>query len=142
MSASLRRFVILPALVFALVGAMFVSSSSNALAWEWYNPPIGGVLQRVGADLVVANASEGYSRAGRFTSVTVRNDGNAASTESHVGFAGMYAYVPALNVGQSHTVRLYRGSYCEISGTIMADAFNEAYEHNESNNGMQWIVIC
>jgi hypothetical protein len=128
--------------MFVLAGAMFISTSTHALAWERPTVPIGGVFQQVGADLVVANASEGYNRAGRYTSVTVRNDGNAASTESHVGYAGMYAYVPALNVGQSHTVRLYRGQYCEISGTIVADAFNEAYELNESNNSMPWTVLC
>ena len=143
MSASLRRFVVLPALVLALMAGVFGMSASQAQAHD-FRYPIGDwpVFELLGADLVVTNASEGYSRAGRFTTVTVYNQGNYAAGPFHVGFGNAYAYVPGLEVGASTTVRLYRGTHCEISGTIMADVFNEAYETNESNNGMQWVVIC
>jgi hypothetical protein len=143
MSVSLRRFVVLPALVLALMAAAFGMSASRAEAFE-YRYPIGDwpVFEQVGADLVVSNAYEGYSRAGWYTAITVRNDGNGAASEFHVGFNNSYAYVAGLDVGASRTVRIYRGGYCEVSGTIMADAFNEAYELNESNNSMNWVVIC
>jgi hypothetical protein len=123
--------------------AAFTMSASRADAQE-FRYPIGDwpVLQQVGADLVITNVSEGYSRAGWFTSITVRNDGNTSAGEFHVGFNNSYAYVPGLNVGASSTVRIYRGRYCEISGTIMADAFNEVYELREGNNSMNWVVIC
>jgi hypothetical protein len=144
-SVSLRRFVVLPALALTLMIAAFGMSASRADAQE-FRYPIGDwpvfELEQVGSDLVISNVSEGYSRAGWFTSITVRNDGNAAASEFHVGFNNSYAYVPGLNVGASSTVRIYRGRYCETSGTIMADAFNEAYELNEGNNSMNWVVIC
>ena len=143
MSVSLRRFVILPALVLALMAGVFGLSASQAQAFEYRIPPGGWpVLEQVGADLVITNAYEGYSRAGRYTVVTVRNDGNAAAGEFHVQYNDANAYVAGLNVGASATVRLYRGFWCESGGNIIADAYNEVYELNESNNGMQWVVIC
>ncbi|HEX5165835.1 MAG TPA: CARDB domain-containing protein [Thermomicrobiales bacterium] len=143
MSVSLRRFVVLPALALALMIAAVGMSASRADAQE-IRYPIGDwpVLELTGSDLVISNVSEGYSRAGWFTSITVRNDGNVSAGEFHVGFNNSYAYVPGLNVGASSTVRIYRGRSCEASGTIMADAFNEVYERNEGNNSRNWVVIC
>lgn len=143
MSASLRRFVVLPALVLALMAGVFGMTASQAQARDFRIPPGGlPVFEQVGADLVVSNAYEGYNRAGWYTVATVRNQGNGASSAFHVGFNNSYVYVSGLDVGASATVRFYRGGYCEVGGTIMADVFNEAYELNESNNAMQWIVIC
>lgn len=146
MSVSLRRFVVLPALALALMIAAFGMSASRADAHEFPTYPSGDwpvfELEQVGSDLVIANVYDGYSRAGWYTAITVRNDGNGAASEFHVGFNNSYAYLPGLDVGASSTVRIYRGHDCTVSGTVMADAFNETYELNESNNSMYWLVIC
>lgn len=143
MSVSLRRFVVFPALVLALMAGVFGITGANAQTRD-YHYPIGDwpVFEQVGADLVITDAYEGYSRAGRYTVVTVRNDGSAHAGEFHVQYNDANAYVAGLDVGASATVRLYRGFWCESGGSIVADAYNEVYELNESNNTMPWIVIC
>lgn len=142
MSASLRRFVVLPALVLALMAGVFGMTASHAQAFDYHVPPGDWpVFEQVGSDLVIYGVYDGYSRAGWYTAVTIRNQGNGDASGFHVGFNGASAYVAGLDVGAMTTVRFYRG-YCETSGTIMVDAFNEAYELNESNNSMRWVTIC
>ncbi len=143
-ASSLRRFVVLPALVVALMVGIASMAAPGASALERnYVAPGGGVYEQVGADLVISNVSESYSRyGGWYTAVTVRNQGNGAAAASYVGFNNSYQSLSALNVGSSATVYFFRGSYCEVSGTLKADAFNQVYELNESNNSRLWTLIC
>jgi hypothetical protein len=142
MSVSLRRFVVLPVLIVAiLIGAAMMANPASAQR-GFYIPP-GGVLQRVGADLVVTSTSQGYSQyGGHYTDAVVVNQGNTSAGAFYVGNNGSYLPVSGLNVGASTIVRFYRGSYCETGGTVMADAFNQIYELSEGNNSRAWSIIC
>jgi len=142
MFASLRRFVVLPALVFAIVLGIGAANSAEAFRGQ-YNPPIGGVLQRVGPDLIVSATYQGYSQyGGYYTDAVIVNQGNDNAGAFYVGNNGSYLPVSGLNAGASTVVRFYRGSYCETGGTVMADAFNQLYELAEGNNSRTWSIIC
>lgn len=141
MSASLRRFVVLPALVVAILIGVAVAASPAEAARFRYIPP--GVLQQVAPDLVVSATYQGYSQyGGYYTDAVVVNQGNTSAGAFYVGNNGSYLPVSGLNSGASVTVRFYRGSYCETGGAVMADAFNQVYELNEGNNSRAWSIIC
>jgi hypothetical protein len=142
MSVSLRRFLVLPVLIVAiLIGAAMMANPASAQRGSYTLP--GGVFQRIGADLVVTSTSQGYSQyGGYYTDAVVVNQGNTSAGAFYVGNNGSYLPVSGLNVGASTVVRFYRGSYCETGGTVMADAFNQIYELSEGNNSRAWSIIC
>ena len=123
-SASDRRIVVIPALIFAiLIGAAATAMPAEA-RWDRFVPPVG-VYEQVAADLVVTSTYQGYSRyGGYYIDAVVVNQGNTAAGAFYVGNNGSYLPVSSLNSGASVVVRFYRGSYCETGGTVMADAFN------------------
>jgi hypothetical protein len=136
-----RRLIVVPALALALALGVAAIAPGAVDAGFVYRPPGGGVYQQVAADLVVTSTSQGYDH-GYFTDAVIYNQGNTAAGGFYVSNNGSYIWVSGLNVGQSAVVRFYRGNYCESSGTVMADAFNQVYELNEGNNSRYWYIIC
>ena len=142
MSTSLRRFVVLPALVVALLVGVAAMSAPRALAFDYHVPPSGGVYVERNPDLVIANVSEGYDHFyGWYTAVTVHNQGNSSTDAFHVSFGSTYKPMAGLSAGSSRVVSFYRRS-CEASGLLMVDAFGDVTELNEDNNTQKWVVIC
>ncbi len=142
MSASLRRFVVLPALVVALLVGVAAMSAPRALALEPHITPGGGVYEEKGPDLVIAHVHEGYDRYyGWYSEVTVHNQGNRWSDGFHVQFGDTYKPMAGLGAGSSRAVYFYRRS-CDVSGTMLVDAFGDVIELNEGNNSREWSVGC
>lgn len=142
MSASLRRFVVLPALVVALLVGVAAMSAPRALAFDYHVTPVVGVYEEKGPDLVIANVYEGYDPYyGWYTAVTVHNQGNRWSDAFHVNFGSSYKPVAGMNAGSSRVAYFFRRS-CEVRGTLLADAFGGIVELNEGNNTRDWAVIC
>jgi hypothetical protein len=144
MRSLLRRSLVVPILVVALVLAIALSATS-ALATNgggMYQPPGGGVIKQVVPDLVVSSISHGYGRGGWYLDAVIRNQGDDHAGEFYVSMNGVYLYVPSLNAGASTLVRFHRGNVCEGRGTVMADAFNQVYELSEGNNSRDWVLIC
>ena len=110
MFSSIRCIAARPVLVAAFVlGALLVSVPAASAGNLTYRPPVGGVLQRVGADLVVSSTNQGYdSFGGYFTDAVIYNQGNTAAGSFYVGNNGSYIPVYGLNVGASTVVRFYR----------------------------------
>jgi hypothetical protein len=144
MFSSIRLIVARPVVIVAVVlGALLVSVPVASAGSFTYRPPVGGVLQRVGADLVVSSTTQGYdSVGGYYTDAVIYNQGNTAAGSFYVGNNGSYIPVYGLNAGASTVVRFYRNGYCETSGVVMADAFNQVYELSEGNNSRAWSIIC
>jgi hypothetical protein len=135
-----RTVVIVALVVAALTVSVSAASAGNRVV---YRPPVVGVFQLTGADLVVSSTSQGYDQyGGYYTDAVISNQGNQPAGSFYVSNGGAYLPVAGLSVGASTLVRFYRAGYCETGGTVMADAFNQVYEVNEGNNSQAWSIIC
>ena len=140
---SVTRPVVALALALMLAGVLVPAASADLSGIVAPSPTENEqASSSSGPDLVVVSTTQGYDRVGWYTGVVIRNKGNHAAGAFSVSNAGASRSVlSGLAAGASVAIRFHR-SYCEASGTVVADANAQVREINERNNSRSWVAIC